>query len=96
MKTYLKKIIFTFVAVGLLWSVQGSLSSDFQNKFVKTEVASDSSESTHDCESEDLKISNYNSDEFFPSSYQLKITQYRDEFLCAKYSPSVPTSPPNA
>lgn len=98
MKIYFKKIIFAFVAIGLLWSVQSSFASDFQNKFTKTEIASDSSEanSEQDCEHEDLKFSNHNSEEFSFSPHSLQVMRYRDKFLCAKYSLKVPTSPPNA
>lgn len=97
MHSLLRKIILTLIGVGLLWSFQISVASDFYHeKSVIVDAMQDKESSEKEnCELEDEKFFNHEAASLKLSRIFLQIETKDDSFTLA-YSPSVPTSPPNA
>ena len=97
MHNLLKKIILTLIGLGLLWSFQLSVTSDFYHeKSVSVDAMQDGEASEKEnCELEGEKFFNH-------SNFGLKLSRLslnletRDERVTLGYLSSVPTSPPNA
>jgi|GEM_PF-2339121 hypothetical protein len=97
MHSLLRKIILTLIGVGLLWSFQLSVASDFYNEksVIVDAVQDEESSEKGNCELEDEKFFNHETVSLKLSRLSLQIETKEDSFTLA-YSPSVPTSPPNA
>ncbi len=91
-----KKIIFTLVAIGLLWGFQSSATSDFL--FEKPEILDVSSDQNNseeeNCELENLNFLNHDSLNFRIMKVSLH-PKNQDQTALQKNFYEVPTSPPN-
>lgn len=89
----LKKIILTFISIGLLWGFQASAYSDFlhENSAI-FDTSSDSEIENHD--SENWKFVNNNSTNLEIPKLSLRIKKNNELALLKDYF-AVPTSPPN-
>lgn len=89
----LKKIIFTFITIGLLWGFQASAYSDFHHEnSAIVDTSSDSEIENHD--SENWKFVNNNGASLEIPKLSLPIKKNNDLTLLKDYF-AVPTSPPN-
>jgi len=92
-----KKLILTLVAVSFIWGLQAPSSFAFQKDLKKIEI-SDESESSKktDVEFEDLEFCHHIPQKIQSLAFVRKITNLYDKIPHKEFSPTVPTSPPNA
>ena len=96
MKSLFKKIIFTIIGASLIVSLSSFSLSNSSDDFAKSEVSSDIDpvSEKEDAEDDDLKLGMLLEPISLPNSF-LNVAKFDEKNSLKKFSPSVPTSPPN-